>query len=247
MKLLLIFLFTFTAMCQANDSAAMPQIRICFERWWPYSFVDDNKLPTGIEVEIIKTALGNSPYALSFYERPYRRCLSGVQNNEFDFTLHVDKSDDLPTVSVSFTTWQLAFAVKRGRFKTLGEIIRLQSPKLMISEEYTYPDVVVKKLNKLKFLLIKRSYYEENHGDGIKFFSVLDNHRVDAILVDKIWASEMIRSHQLNVELLSTPLHSEKQYMGFKKGREDFVVPIEQYLKTVKPETIQQIHKQFEL
>ena len=233
-------LFLLGFLCCFSTSANTDKriVNICFERWWPYSFSDETGFATGIEVEIIRHALRDSGFRATFHELPYRRCLAGVRDKSFDFTLYVDRSDNLPILDISFTTWKLALAVKQGRFTNYAELLDLAAPKIMISDEYSYPNAVTQRLVKINAAIIKRSYYEQNHADGRRFFSVLQSNRVDAVLVDKVWAMEIIRHHKLPVYLLPQAFHFEQQYMGYHKDNQALANHMETLLKQVSEETI---------
>ncbi|MEJ6476238.1 substrate-binding periplasmic protein [Pseudoalteromonas piscicida] len=237
------FLFLLIAIaCTAMQAKAENKdIHICFERWWPYSYFDKHKQAKGIEVDIIKAALATSHYRVTFYELPYRRCLAGVTDGLFDFTLHVDSADGFSTISTSFTTWQLSLAVKQGRFTNPDDFYQLNAPRVMISEDYSYPEAVLMGLKKINAAIVKRSFYEQNHEDGKNFFSVLSNNRVDAVLVDKIWALEMIKHHQLAVTFLPRPFHAEPQFMGYKTSNEVDAKQVESLLKKVPKSTLKSI------
>ncbi|AUJ71872.1 MULTISPECIES: transporter substrate-binding domain-containing protein [unclassified Pseudoalteromonas] len=240
MRIFFILLLTLSSICtQAKtDSRA---VHICFERWWPYSFVNEQKQVRGIEVDIIKSALIGTPYRVTFHELPYRRCLAGVADGTFDFTLHVDEADGFPIIDVSFTTWLLSLAVKQGRFSNPDDFYQLAAPRVMISEDYSYPEAAVQGLKKINAAIVRRSFYEQNHDDGKKFFSVLNNNRVDAILVDKVWALEMIRRHQLEVTFLPRPFHAEQQFMGYNIANQTMARRIESLLERVPDKTIKAI------
>ncbi len=142
--LLLLALLGTNALAKTDSRA----VHICFERWWPYSFVNEQKQVRGIEVDIIKSALIGTPYRVTFHELPYRRCLAGVADGTFDFTLHVDEADGFPIIDVSFTTWLLSLAVKQGRFSNPDDFYQLAAPRVMISEDYSYPEAAVQGLKK---------------------------------------------------------------------------------------------------
>ncbi|MGA4608634.1 substrate-binding periplasmic protein [Pseudoalteromonas maricaloris] len=232
--LLLLALLGTNALAKTDSRA----VHICFERWWPYSFVNEQKQVRGIEVDIIKSALIGTPYRVTFHELPYRRCLAGVADGTFDFTLHVDEADGFPIIDVSFTTWLLSLAVKQGRFSNPDDFYQLAAPRVMISEDYSYPEAAVQGLKKINAAIVKRSFYEQNHDDGKEFFSVLNNNRVDAVLVDKVWALEMIRRHQLEVTFLPRPFHAEQQFMGYNIANQAMAKRIESLLEKVSDKTI---------
>ncbi|MCG9760884.1 transporter substrate-binding domain-containing protein [Pseudoalteromonas sp. S4498] len=240
MRIFFILLLTLFSTC-AKARTDSRTVHICFERWWPYSFINEQKQVRGIEVDVIKSALVSSPYRVTFHELPYRRCLAGVADGTFDFTLHVDEADGFPIINVSFTTWQLSLAVKKGRFSSPDDFYQLTAPRVMISEDYSYPEAAVQGLKEIKAAIVQRSFYEQNHDDGKKFFSVLNNNRVDAVLVDKVWALEMIRRHQLEVDFLPRPFHAEQQFMGYNIANQAMAKRIESLLEKVPVKRIKAI------
>lgn len=195
----------------ADDSSLY---RFCFERWWPHSFLDQYGNAQGIEIELLKAVSEEHNLTIEFSELPYQRCLDSVKNGTIDFALHIDKADDLLMLDNSYTSWSLSFAVKQGRFASIADFIG-SAPSVMMAVEYTYPDEIYQKLKKMNAIIVERSFYEQTDEDAKHFFSVLNNERIDAVLVDRRWATKMINNYQIPVVVLPEVLHEEPQFMGY--------------------------------
>ncbi|KNC68284.1 hypothetical protein AC626_05525, partial [Pseudoalteromonas rubra] len=74
-------------------------ITVCFERWRPFSFIDQNGVARGMEVDLLKAAAKSINRSVEFTELPFKRCIANVKFGSTDFSLHVDKTDGLETFS----------------------------------------------------------------------------------------------------------------------------------------------------
>ncbi|CCQ12457.1 hypothetical protein PALB_33960 [Pseudoalteromonas luteoviolacea B = ATCC 29581] len=204
----------------------------CFERWWPYSFVDHNHRAQGIEVDLIRFGLGQHQLSATFAELPFQRCINAVKSGHIDFVLHVDLSDDLLLLTESYADWTLTLAVDKARLTQFNAIEKM-APTIMLAEEYTYPPAVYERLNELRATVVTRSFYEENDENATQFFSVLKNSRIDAILIDKRWAAHMISRFNLDVELLPKVFHKEPQYIGYRQDRNEKAQHLQSILSSI--------------
>ncbi|MFC3034015.1 substrate-binding periplasmic protein [Pseudoalteromonas fenneropenaei] len=230
MKLVLILLFFFTLSLSASAIEKVESFKICFERWWPYSYVDDDRYPKGIEVETIQLAAQQAGFYIHFIELPYKRCIEEVKSGLQDFSLHVDPTDGLQMLNNSYTDWELSFAVKKGRFTSLPQLLKA-APRVILADEYPYPQAVYDKLDSMRATVVRRSFYEQSDEEARAFFSVLDNERVEAILVDKRWAAKMAKKFNLAVMILDEIFHLEPQFIGFRADRYPQAKKLEQALE----------------
>ncbi|AZZ95656.1 transporter substrate-binding domain-containing protein [Pseudoalteromonas sp. R3] len=208
------------------DIASSP-ISVCFERWRPFSFVDQDGIAKGEEIDLIKAAARTLNRTVQFSELPFKRCVANVKFGSTDFSLHVDKTDGLAIFSNTTTFWQLSLAVSAARFQTLDGFKAISTPRIMLATEYPYPKAVYRKLEALDARLVRRSYYEENDEHAKTFFDILTTKRVDAMLVDKQWAQHMIDKFNLPVNLLAQDFHSEPQYIGYRHSNASLAQQLE--------------------
>ncbi|MEC4091745.1 transporter substrate-binding domain-containing protein [Pseudoalteromonas rubra] len=228
-----------------RDTHPIP-IRVCFERWRPFSFIDQSGVARGMEVDLIKAAAKSINRRVEFTELPFKRCIANVKYGSTDFSLHVDKTDGLETFSDSATSWQLSLAVSADRLKSSDDFNRIDTPRIMLATEYPYPKAVYRKLEALNARLVRRSYYEENDEHAKTFFSILATARVDAILVDKQWALHMIKKFNLPVLILAQDFHSEPQYIGYRHSNARLASQLEAAIAALPDTLIQSIKGQYQ-
>lgn len=242
-RILLFFVLCFHfSQAFANDTTLY---RFCFERWWPYSFIDTHGLAQGIEIELLKAISKEHNLTIEFSELPYQRCLDSVKNGTNDFALHIDKADDLLMLDYSYTSWSLSFAVKQGRFASIADFIGA-APSVMLASEYTYPDEIYLKLKKMNAIIVERSFYEQTDEDAKSFFSVLNSERIDAVLVDRRWASKMISIYQIPVVILPEVLHEEPQFMGYIESNRLKATKLTKMLNSLPSSVKSQIELKFQ-
>ncbi|MCG7545694.1 transporter substrate-binding domain-containing protein [Pseudoalteromonas sp. MM17-2] len=220
-------------------------LRICFERWWPYSYVDESMQAKGIEVDLIRYALSHSGTDVIFTELPYKRCVEAVTQGKFDFTLHVDETDGLAMLDQSFVNWELTLAVAIKRQESFYQQAVQRSPIVLIAEEYPYPDEVYSALKALNADIVTRSYYESTDAQAKSFFSTLSDSRVDAIVVDRTWAAKIIHDFDLPVALLHN-LHIEPQYIGYHPNNEKKALRLQHLLSSIPESVKKEIERRYQ-
>ncbi|MCO7189006.1 MULTISPECIES: transporter substrate-binding domain-containing protein [unclassified Pseudoalteromonas] len=247
---LVITLLSFSGTGQAEtenthpDLASAP-ISVCFERWRPFSFIDQGGIARGQEVDLIKAAAQALNRTVEFSELPFKRCVANVKFGSTDFSLHVDKTDGLAIFSDTTTFWQLSLAVSAARFQTLDDFKTISTPRIMLATEYPYPKAVYRKLEALDARLVRRSYYEENDEHAKTFFEILTTKRVDAMLVDKQWAQHMIDKFDLPVNLLAQEFHREPQFIGYRHNNAHLAQQLEAALSALPEDVRTTIKNQY--
>ncbi|TMP26107.1 ABC transporter substrate-binding protein [Pseudoalteromonas rubra] len=227
-----------------SDVVSAP-ISVCFERWRPFSFIDQDGIARGQEVDLIKAAAQALNRAVEFSELPFKRCVANVKFGSTDFSLHVDKTDGLAIFSDAATFWQLSLAVSAARFKTLDEFKTISTPRIVLATEYPYPKAVYRKLEALDARLVRRSYYEENDEHAKTFFDILTTKRVDAMLVDKQWAQHMIEKFNLPVNILAQDFHREPQFIGYRHSNAPLAQQLEAALSALPEDVRTTIKNQY--
>lgn len=227
-------------------SASEPlKMTVCFERWWPYSFTDTAGQPQGIEIELLQASSKIHNVTFEYSELPYQRCLDSVKNGSIDFALHIDKKDNLLMLKEPYTFWSLSLAVKKGRFSSIADLNGL-SPSVMMASEYIYPDEIYQKLKLMNAVILERSFYEQTDDDAEAFFSVLNNERIDAIVVDRRWAGKMIKNKNIPVEILPETLHEEPQFIGYIEHNKDKATKLSEMLNSLPSSIKSQIELKFQ-
>ncbi|MBD1584145.1 substrate-binding periplasmic protein [Pseudoalteromonas sp. S16_S37] len=226
-----------------NDIDAM---HFCFSRWWPYNY-SEHGVAKGMQIDILKMAMQDSGVSLSFTELPFKRCKDYVRLGKYDFVLDIDETDELDMVRYSISSWQLSFAVEvNSGIKNIHDIEALKDFRVILAQEYDYPDSVLSKLKNLNAVIGRVSYYESTDEDAKALFAILKNSHVEAMLVDRFWAKQVVRKHQLPVLVFEEPVHIEPQFIGYvakqTKAKAEF---LETKLKELSVNKIEKIRKQY--
>ncbi|MCF2909515.1 transporter substrate-binding domain-containing protein [Pseudoalteromonas sp. DL2-H2.2] len=226
---------------QPEPRTTSEPITVCFERWRPFSYTDSGGVARGQEVDLIRAAARSMGRTVEFNELPFKRCVASVKYGSTDFSLHVDKTDGLAIFSDSATFWQLSLAVSATRFQSSDDFRHLDTPRIMLATEYPYPKAVYQKLEALNARLVRRSYYEENDEHAKTFFNILSTARVDAILVDKLWAEHIVNRFRLPVVILAQDFHSEPQYIGYRHSNSELARQLESALAALPDDLVTEI------
>ena len=232
---------------QSSAYAQSEEYSFCFSRWWPFSYVEPEVGAKGIQVDILKYALGNANITASFSELPYRRCIDDVHAGKYDFTLHIDSSDSLNLVEHTVSVWEMALAVNvNNRHLTLEKIKSLPFFSVVIAQEYPYPDEVIEVLSDINAVIVKRSYYEGSDEDARALFDILASNRVGAILIDKRWAEKTISQFNLPVTILPELIHSERQFIGFAERNKLKAEKLSYLLKQITQQEVRSIEMDYQ-
>ncbi|MCG7534296.1 transporter substrate-binding domain-containing protein [Pseudoalteromonas sp. OOF1S-7] len=231
---------------QPEQHVVLVPITVCFERWRPFSYTDQSGVARGQEVELIRAAARTMNRTVEFSELPFKRCVANVKFGSTDFSLHVDKTDGLAIFSDSATSWQLSLAVSAERFNSMKDFRQIDTPRIMLATEYPYPKAVYRKLEALNARLVRRSYYEESDEHAKTFFNILSTARVDAMLVDKLWAQHMVKRFNLPVVILAQDFHSEPQYIGYRHSNALLARQLEAAMAALPDDLVKAIKAQYQ-
>ncbi|WP_105168311.1 transporter substrate-binding domain-containing protein [Pseudoalteromonas sp. T1lg23B] len=246
MKILCVFIVLFITQFAYATQSEIAQLRFCFSRWWPYNYTESGEVK-GMQIDILKAAFKGSDVVLTFLELPFKRCKDQVKLGKYDFILDIDESDNLNMVNYSISSWQLAFAVARDQnLKSINDAQNLPTFRVILAQEYDYPQEVFDKLQQLKAQIARRSYYEASDEDAKVLFSILKTSHVEALLVDRYWAKQVVAKHQLPVYVFDEPLHIEPQYIGYSAQHSaDKSQLLEQKLHALSTRELSQIRKRY--
>ncbi|MCF6434015.1 transporter substrate-binding domain-containing protein [Pseudoalteromonas sp. MMG022] len=246
MKILIALIVLSITQAAFAAQSEITQLRICFSRWWPYNFTEAGEVK-GMQVDILKSAFKNTDVALTFTELPFKRCKDYVKLGKYDFILDIDESDNLNMINYSLSSWQLAFAVAQNQqLKSIKDTQNLQEFRVILAQEYDYPDDVYEKLTQLNADIVRRSYYEASDEDAKALFSILKTSHVEALLVDRYWAKQIVSRFKLPVYVFDEPLHIEPQYIGYNAQHSaDKALLLEKQLHALSTQQLSQIRNRY--
>ncbi|CAM3997103.1 transporter substrate-binding domain-containing protein [Pseudoalteromonas byunsanensis] len=246
MKLLIVLIVISITQVAFATQSEIAQLRVCFSRWWPYNYTESGEVK-GMQIDILKSAFKNTDVVLTFSELPFKRCKDYVKLGKYDFILDIDESDNLSMINYSISSWQLAFAVAQDQnLKSIKDAQNLKTFRVILAQEYDYPDEVYDKLKQLNADVARRSYYEASDEDAKSLFSILKTTHVEALLVDRYWAKQVVTKFQLPVYVFDEPLHIEPQYIGYNaKHSANKAKLLEKQLHALSTQQLSQIRKRY--
>ena len=104
----------FSAVAQAD-----PRIfTVGWETWEPYQFPASDGSVTGVDVEILRAALGTKDVKAKFESMPWKRILGAVQSGDVDLTMGATKTDErlvFARFSEPYRTDRSVLIVPRGQ------------------------------------------------------------------------------------------------------------------------------------
>lgn len=192
----------------------------CFEEWTPYAYLNEQGQAAGESIDLLQQRLLPTGIHAVFKQFPYQRCIELAKNKKIDFVLYVDASDGLELMTPAIADWELTFAVRQDSSFSMAEIANSIGLKVLVARDYTYPDKLLAKMAHWPLNISKASFETENAQQVKRLFSILTSGRVDAILIDKVWADLMIATYKLPVKLLKEAVHVEPQFIGYHKDNQ---------------------------
>lgn len=219
MKLaIVLLLINFTAVANSQES-----LSICFEEWRPFAYTENGQLK-GKVVKQLALAANKLDIKLEFSELPYKRCIDKVKKGHIDFSLFVDKDDKLQLITPAIASWNIvAVTNEQLTLDSLDDLKSRHNMRIIISQDYQYPNVFTVLVQSLPAKILKVSYYVTNEQEAITLFSLLTHNRADVMLVDLTWASHLKRQHNLPVNISPFILHTAPQFIGYHKASKDKV------------------------
>lgn len=207
--LILISLIITTFQSRATDS-----ISFCYEEWTPYAYREKGKSRGEIIERLIRNLRSHSVTA-EFYEYPFSRCVFEVREGRVDFSLFVDHNDNLKIIEHNIVNWQLA-VVSSNKILTKKRFLENGSG-VIISNDYEYPEKVKLMLDSNNKQVFPTSYFVTNELEIRALFNLIIKQHAEHMVVDKVWAQNLIKKHQLSVVVSDWNLTSVPQYIGYSK------------------------------
>ena len=222
------FVVSFLALTFSNALSA-ETFRFCYERWKPFSYLNDQGQYVGESIDLVKRAIAQSNITVSFKELPFARCIAAVTAGQFDFVLHSDKNEALPFVPVPINDWKITLVFHQD--SKLNNDNLLPNTKVMLSWDYQYPDEVMQYLVSNDARLVKTKYYAKDDKSTRLLFQHLVLKRVDAMLVDRAWAEYKIKHLGLPLRISPDDVYIEPQFVGYYPNGEAKAKRLERLLR----------------
>ncbi|WP_206483357.1 transporter substrate-binding domain-containing protein [Thalassotalea sp. G2M2-11] len=211
----LIFWFLLSFVCITPLEASEQPISFCYEEWEPYSFIDENNQAVGVSVDYLKYKLTLANMQYKFSELPFPRCMQLVKSGKIDFILHVDENDNLQLIKQPIADWELTFAVSDKNPMSFEQLMQSKGLNVLVARSYVYPAIIEEKLQQMSANVIKVSFYTDEVVALKRLFHRLTVGQGQAMVVDRVWAEQMIKKHHLPIKLFDQLLVSIPQYIGY--------------------------------
>ena len=195
-------------------SRAVEPITFCYEEWTPYAYRDNGK-STGEIIERLLRDLQSRSMTAEFYEYPFSRCILEVREGRIDFTLFVDPNDNVQVIDHNIVNWQLA-VVSTSEILSKNGFLTSDS-RVIISNEYVYPKDVKLLLDKHNKQVFPTSYFVTNELETKALFNLIIKQHAEQMVVDRIWAQNLIKKYKLAVFVSEWNLTSVPQYIGYSE------------------------------
>jgi len=192
------------------------ELNVCYEEWRPYAYKTKSGIYTGIILDKLLNTAKNNDIQLRLHELPHPRCIESVKSNKMDFALFVDNNDGLKLLNKKLSNWELAIATRVGEMPSEEQkLVAQHINKITIARDYVYPDALNDLLAQLQKPVIKVSHYIQKKEDAYRIFRALLDYRVDAMVVDRVWANNVKSELSLPFEVSTWTLHKEPQFVGY--------------------------------
>lgn len=189
---------------------AQTPLTFCFEKWEPYTFIDENKKASGLSIHLIEIAAKKLDIAVKFVYLPWKRCLSSVENGRMDAVIDAAKRDVFlqgPTTLAYYTNtiWVHTY----DALHTLPSLIALKERRAGYIDGYSYsPDYM-----SIPGVRIDYSPDQET------VLRKLDAARVDFAVADYVTSKHLLKTKPLHVRELRPFPAVNPLYLSFHKSR----------------------------
>lgn len=218
------------------SAADSNEMSFCYEEWRPYAYFDDDKQNKGIAVDFLKRKLTAANIRYQFIELPFPRCKQAVISQKIDFILHVDETDGFNLLSQKISDWQITFAVSKETVLTFDEIINSKGLRIIKARSYDYPQALEDKLVEMSANVVKVSYYTGEPSAMKRLFHRLTAGQGHAMVVDKVWAQQVIEKYQLPIKLFDQLIVSIPQYIGYNNDNQALAQRLEKAMSMPEKE-----------
>ncbi|WP_448564590.1 hypothetical protein [Thalassotalea ganghwensis] len=191
-------------------------VDVCYEEWRPYAFKDEKGDFHGVTINKLRNRAEQLGITLTFFELPFSRCAIGTKGGIYDVALFVDDTDELTLIPKPIAYWDIAVVTHKD--KPLLSKNAFENPnikRVLLGRDYIYPAAMLEQLDSLEKVLVTASYYIRGDRDIPRVFSYLMAGQVDAMLIDKAWAEQVMPYYKLPLVSSSWLLYQQPQYAGY--------------------------------
>jgi len=218
-----IFLFLFSYWIFTPLFSAEPTctLKMGWEPWKPYQYIDENKHLTGLDIELIGEVVKNMKCEIKFIERPWTRLILEAETGEMDLVAGasmVENRKKWAHFSDAYRHETRVLFVRKGesekfKFKSLQDIIGTKFQFGVTRGAYNGKeyDRLIKNPEFKKHIQIVNKEIQ-NHKK-------LMTKRIDGFIMDHISGTNLLREENIlnKVEIYPIKIHSAGIYVLFSK------------------------------
>lgn len=205
-------------------------IKVCYETWKPYIFVNDQGHVSGIGHDLLSAAAIDLGHEVTYIAQPFKRCLAEVRAGRMDILLSVSKGKERVVESSTVSAyWALSAIVRLDPLLT--EPVspeQLSGKRVLLIDGYLYPPTLHEWL--LKNTRITYVNYGADDA-GLIPFRMIEFKRADVFIEDMSWSRTIISKSMLKLRVLAPPLAVVPNVIGYRKGLTELRNQIDDNLK----------------
>lgn len=195
----------------ARAEQRSPALKVCYENWSPYAFLDESDTHTGYSVELVNEIFLHLNRTLSYSPMSYDECVRKVSDSEMDMIL---MGNDFPRGILQSEGevghWMIAAIVRKNApLRHFHDMTDFQGMKWARTIGYEFPPII----NSYEGFA---DVYELD--DSADILLMLQNAYIDVYFEDYVWAQSQIEQKGYKLRVLHPPISIVPQYAGFNKN-----------------------------
>ena len=207
----------------------------------PFSYWDHEKVPTGIEVDIVRAAAEELGMQVEFVERPFPSLFDAIANGEIDIAISTIGATAARRKKVDFSdpyyeTQIVALVTPDTKFETLKD---LQNAKIGADKSTTSFLAAQKRFPKAKIV--------EKVDDGSSWPKMLQDKLLDAFVVDLSDLERLQDVSGISLKPIGEPITNEQFCVALAKGNQPLLSAINRAVRVYRPTVPYRIGNQFQL
>lgn len=199
----------------AADAAGQPEkLTVVYTQWYPYTYTDETA--RGFEIETLKAVMDRMGIKVVFQQFPFKRCLKMLETGSADAAVSVLDTPErrryiiFPEeyISISKTSF---FTRKDSKIRYRGSLEDLKDHSIGVIAGFSYG----KQFDSAQYLK------KEEVVDAARLVQMVLGGRCDLGIENQAVVKGVAKKLGVgrSLRFLNPPVHSQKLYVGFSKGR----------------------------
>lgn len=215
-------------------SAAECELKMGWEPWPPYQYVDEKGRHTGLDTDLVTAIAKESNCRLIFYKIEWKAHLNRLKTGSLDMATSASRTPErlkYAYFSKPYRSETVNLYVRKGE----SHLYPFKKPSDMIGKDFDL-GIVYSYFYGPEFEVLRhkpefKSQLEEIRNNEHNLFKLINN-RIDGFLLDSIVAATLIKKFELGNRIEQHPMHiySTNIYLMFSRN-------------AVKPETVKMFNE----